>query len=266
VRILGRPWQWWAQAPLESAHYVGIWNAFRVYRRPAHDLYRYLSGRGTYPYICRIRTPIGDISVELGSWHDMLTVTEVFCRLDYKAETAVETIVDIGSNIGVSALYFLSRNQSARCYLVEPDPKNVARLERNLAPFAERYTLKQCAVSDTTGMVEFGVEPSGRYGGIGREFDQSIFVPCRHINDVLEEVTAVAGRVNILKIDTEGLEARTVKAIRPDLLRHVDVVYLESLETLEPLHPEWMAQTRRLATWRLVPRDKRHLADIPTEP
>ncbi len=183
----------------------------------------------------------------------MMTVNEVFCRLDYNAGPGVRTIVDIGSNIGISALYFLSRNRSAHCYLAEPDPKNIARLSKNLAPFAARYTLDECAVSDAAGTVEFGLESSGRYGGIGLERDETILVRCRDINELLEEVIAAAGRIDILKVDTEGLEARTVMAIRPDLLDEVDVIYLESLEQVEPLHPTSMVQTRRLATWRLTP-------------
>jgi FkbM family methyltransferase len=182
----------------------------------------------------------------------MLTVHEVFCRLDYKADPAVRTVVDIGSNIGISALYFLSRNRSAYCYLVEPDPKNIAHLRRNLTPFADRYTLEECAVSDVSGPVEFGLESTGRYGGIGLDLDETILVRCRDINSLLEEVIATAGRIDILKVDTEGMEPRTIKAIRRDLLHQVDVIYLESLEEIEMLHPETMAQSRRLMTLRLT--------------
>jgi len=44
---------------------------------------------------------------------------EIFCRLDYLAKTDIKVVVDIGSNIGISALYFLSRNKQAKCYLFE---------------------------------------------------------------------------------------------------------------------------------------------------
>jgi hypothetical protein len=83
--------------------------------------------------------------------------------------------------------------------------------------------------------------------------DETIPVRCRDINSLLEEVIAAAGRIDILKVDTEGLEPRTVKAIRRDLLHEVDVIYLESLEEIEMLHPESMVQSRRLMTWRLTP-------------
>lgn len=224
-----------------------------MYKHPLRDLYRYASQRGEYPYVCEMRTPIGGVSAELGSWHDMVTVTEIFCRLDYRAQSTVKTVVDIGSNIGISALYFLTRNRTAHCYLAEPDPRNVARLRRNLAPFADRYTLYECAVSDVLGMFDFGVESTGRYGGIGLDLPDSIRVQCREINDLLQAVIANAGRIDIVKLDTEGMEERTVRAIRPRVLREINLIYLESLVPLEPLHPDSTHQTKRLATWRLTP-------------
>ena len=40
--------------------------------------------------------------------------------------------VDFGSNIGISALYFLTRNPSVQVYLFEPVPSNIERLRENL--------------------------------------------------------------------------------------------------------------------------------------
>jgi FkbM family methyltransferase len=163
-------------------------------------------------------------------------------------------VVDIGSNIGVSALYFLSRNETVHCHLVEPDPRNIARLRTNLAPYSTRYTLRECAVSDSAGVVEFGREPSGRYGGIGLELVDTIRVRCLEINELLQGVIDDAGSIDVLKLDTEGLEERTVRAIRPDLLERVGLVYLESPEPLDPIAPELMVQSRRLFVTRLTRR------------
>src|SRR6266516_129528 len=107
---------------------------------------RYLLGGGTYPYRCRLRTPLGRAEPTLYSHHDVWTVVEIFCREDYRASPSTEVVVDIGSNIGISALYFLTRNQACRCHLYEPDPRNCARLKENLAPFADRWQLQEVAV------------------------------------------------------------------------------------------------------------------------
>src|SRR5688572_9903353 len=114
---------------------------FRVYRSPVPALVRYTFGTGRYPVQIPVRTPLGWLSPTLYSHHDLLTLNEIFCRLDYAVGPTPRVVVDVGSNIGLSALYFLTRDPSVRCYLFEPVPQNVERLRGNLAGFEERFTL-----------------------------------------------------------------------------------------------------------------------------
>jgi FkbM family methyltransferase len=211
----------------QPSNYVALWRMLRLYRAPGRNLGRYLLGRGKYPYRCRVRTPRGEVAPTLYSSQDMLTMNEVFCREDYAAGPELRVAVDIGSNIGVSALYFLTRNHESRCHLYEPVPENVRRLRDNLADYEDRCEVQQVAVADREGQVEFGVEPTGRYGGIGLDYGQTIQVDCLEINRVLDDVLAREGRIDVLKIDTEGMELATVRAIRPELLERIGVVYFE---------------------------------------
>ena len=60
MKILGRPWQWWAGAPLEPARFVMVWNAFRVYRRPLREsVPATRRSAASIRYVCELRTPIG---------------------------------------------------------------------------------------------------------------------------------------------------------------------------------------------------------------
>jgi FkbM family methyltransferase len=211
----------------QPSNYVALWRMLRRYRAPGRNLGRYLLGRGEYPYRCRARTPRGEVAPNLFSHQDMLTMNEIFCREDYTAGPELRVAVDIGSNIGISALYFLTRNDESRCHLYEPVPENVKRLRENLAGFEDRYVLHETAVADRAGPVEFGVEPTGRYGGIGLTYERSIEVDCLEINRVLDEVLEREGRIDLLKLDTEGMELDTVRAIRPELLRRIGTVYFE---------------------------------------
>ena len=198
---------------------------------------RYFFGWGSYPWRCRVRTPQGEVAPTLYSHHDMWTVNEVFCREDYAAGPALGAVVDIGSNIGISALYFLTRGPGARCYLYEPVPDNVERLHANLEAFGDRYELTEAAVAERSGKVSFGVESTGRYGGIGQELEGRIEVDCLEVNQVLQGVLEREPAIDVLKLDTEGLELATVRAIRPDLLRRIRVIYFEWPE--EPVvHPQ----------------------------
>jgi FkbM family methyltransferase len=232
-----RPVREWLQALSGPQHYRALLNMARVYPRFAGDLWRYLSGRGTYPYDIALRTPCGPASVRLYSYHDMLTVNEIFCRRDYPADASVRYVLDLGSNIGISALYFLTRGPETRCILYEPDPRNVERLRHNLRAYEDRYTLVEQAVADASGPVRFGVEASGRYGGIDVPTGQAIEVQCAHIDDVLRQALASFPHIDLLKIDTEGVEIRTVEAIAPNLLPSVRAIYLEAAPR-QPLRPE----------------------------
>jgi FkbM family methyltransferase len=164
----------------------------------------------------------------LFSRDDVLTLNEVFYREDYRAPNDIRAAVDFGANIGLSAVYFLTRNEFCRAYLFEPDPRNVERLRRNLAPFEGRYRLYEHAVADAEGEFDFGIEETGRYGGIGVQTAETIRVRGRDVNAVLDEVLEEADAVDVLKVDVEGLEARIVGAIRPDLLDRITTIYAEA--------------------------------------
>jgi FkbM family methyltransferase len=222
---------------LAPRNYLAAWRSLRVYPHPLDGMRRYFLGRGRYPCRFQVRTPLGVVAPVLHHPHDMFTVNEVFCRRDYDTSPEARVVVDVGSNIGVSALYFLTRNGEVRVHCYEPVPANARRLRANLAPFADRYELTEAAVADRSGRVSFGVEESGRYGGIGVATGQAIEVPCLDVNEVLAGVLAREGRIDVLKLDTEGAELRTSQAIHSEHLDRIDTIYLE-LERPAEVHPE----------------------------
>lgn len=229
---------------LRPRNYRALARMARVYPRPAEAARRYFLGKGPYPYACPVRTPAGVVAPTIHSSHDMFTVNEVFCREDYAAAAEIRTVVDVGSNIGISALYFLTRSPATRVRLYEPVPRNVERLRANLAGYEERWTLREAAVAAAPGRVTFGVEDSGRYGGIGVSTGSTIEVEAVAIDSVLEEALAEADRIDVLKIDTEGTELELLAAVRPDLLERVRVVFLETERRSAPPLPSFSATFR----------------------
>jgi FkbM family methyltransferase len=249
----GRPFSLILSEAIQPSNYVAVARMARRYPDFGENLGRYFLNRGGYPYDCRVRTPRGLLTVPLESHHDMLTVNEIFCREDYAVGPDVKTVVDIGSNIGVSALYFLTRNDEARVWLYEPNPRNIERLRRNLAGYEERCVLAEKAVADFAGTAEFGVEASGRYGGIGQETGDKISVETVHINDVL---AGVPGTIDVLKLDTEGFELQSVDAIDRAHLERIRLVYFETERKPEPIHPDLFESRFRNQTVRL--KNRRH--------
>ena len=213
---------------VEPRNYHALARMAHVAVQPLDLARRYFLGGGDYPHECALRTPCGVVAPTVYSHHDVWTVVEIFCREDYHADTTIRVVVDVGSNIGISALYFLTRNEASRCYLYEPDPRNVERLERNLDTLRSRWRLEPDAVGPTAGMVDFTREATGRYGGVGVSGDDLIQVRCRAINDLLAEVLEQEDAIDVLKVDIEGLEPATVAAIRPELLARIGTIYFES--------------------------------------
>ena len=218
----------------EREHYAALLRMRRLYPDPVDFARRYFLGAGGYPYVQPVATPEGEVRPTLRTHHDVFTMHEIFAREDYRAGADLGAVVDLGSNIGLSALYFLTRNRTSRVWCYEPVPANVAALRANLAGFEARYTVEEAAVADRAGTLDFGVEPSGRYGGLGADLETTIRVETREINDVLADVLAQAASIDLLKLDTEGAEVATVAAIAPEHLRRIRTIVLETDERVNP--------------------------------
>jgi len=57
---------------------------------------------------------------------------------------------------------------------------------------------------------------------------KGLFCQALNINAVLDDIISKHGVVDILKIDTEGLEINTVKSIRKDLMNRIRNIYIEA--------------------------------------
>jgi FkbM family methyltransferase len=218
--------------------------AFRTLAQPVDFLWRYVTGRGSYPTNISIRTPSGNISPTLYSWHDTRTIHEIFLARDYRTDERPKVIVDFGSNIGLSAAYFLSRNAENRIHLFEPVPRNVERLRHNLAPFVGRYVLSEVAVGLENGKVNFGIEETGRYGGVGLPTRDSITVDCVDSNEVVGDIIAKRGHIDVLKVDIETLEHAIVRRLTPALAASIGLLLVEARFDANPL-PETHSMTMR---------------------
>lgn len=241
-----KPWRLFL-APFRAANYRTVAQSVRTFRRPATVLYRYVTNRGDYPYEIGLKTPTGPLAISLPTFHDLRTANEIFNRQDYGTRQDVDVVVDLGANIGISALFFLTLNDHSRVYCFEPSPINLPRLKTNLSEYADRTVIDPRAVSDVSGTFGFNAEPVGRYSGLVNDAYTEpvvnvIDVEVIDINSVLESVLAREPRINVLKIDTEGTELPIVKAIRPDLLTRIDEIVLEAAAP-EPLFPGLFSQT-----------------------
>ena len=166
--------------------------------------------------------------------HDYCTFFEVFCRRDYALKKPGMVVVDIGSNIGITARFFLE-NGAKFIYLYEPDRENLQYLRKNITNFSETYALESKAVSISSGSSSFEFEKTGRYGrlvdNVNRSKGRAINtteVEVIGISDVLASVFLDHDNLDILKIDIEGLEVEIVKAIPSTYLPRIKMIQYET--------------------------------------
>lgn len=235
-------------------HWIALVNMVRVYPKFPVMLWRYVTGRGTYPCSLSVRTPIGRRVIELETYHDLLTVNEIFCRQDYATPVEAQGVLDVGSNIGVSALYFLTRSPQPRCTLIEPDPRNLIRLRANLQGLEARYRLLEFAIARSAGTVTFNIESTGRYGGIGVDTTESIQVASMTMTDAIGHAQAFTPVLDLVKLDIEGLELDVFDSIPESQLRSLGAVHMEASPS-EDLRPDLFDNEQYGSVRRLTRRE-----------
>jgi FkbM family methyltransferase len=223
------------RAPFGHRHWIAAANMFRVYEQPFDAAKRYLLASGSYPHTFHLRTPGGRVSATAWSGHDVLTINEIFCRMDYGLDPRARIVVDFGSNIGLSALYFLTHALSSFVYCFEPLALNCERLNQTLANYPDRYCLSATAIATSAGKASFGCEPTGRYGGVGRAYPEKIEVNCLCAREVIAGLLGTHGKIDILKIDIEGLEEEVLLSLTTNQLEQIENIFVEADFNLNPL-------------------------------
>jgi FkbM family methyltransferase len=216
---------------LNTQNYLSLIKIFKVCCNPLDILLRYIFIVGSYPHVVSVRTPIGKIKITLYCVDDILTLNEVFCREDYRVSNDIRSVVDMGANIGVSALYFLTCNPTVHCHLYEPVPHNLERLKQNIAPFADRVTLHPVAIGAREGEQQFSIESTGRYSGFSefntRKNTTTIAIPTCHVQQELDRILTEVGHIDVIKVDIEGAEQEVIEAIRADQYEKIGLVLYE---------------------------------------
>jgi FkbM family methyltransferase len=150
--------------------------------------------------------------VTLSDYSQLLLLEAIFIDGDYDAPlaTAPRTIVDLGSNIGVSILYFKLRFPDAHVIGVEPDPVAFELLRRNTARL-EHVTIRHAAVGAAEGSATFWSAPGAVASSLHRTHDaqQPVEVNVYRLQTLVEDVPTI----DLLKLVVEGSEFAALESI-----------------------------------------------------
>ncbi|MGH9873558.1 MAG: FkbM family methyltransferase [Pyrinomonadaceae bacterium] len=149
---------------------------------------------------------------------------EIIEREIYKFSTdePAPYIIDGGSNIGLSVLYFKRAYPKARILAFEPDPNIFEVLKRN----CRRFELEEVELFDRALWMEngsLGFREDGSLGGRLADDGNSASdaeVPTTRLRDLLN------AKVTLLKLDIEGAETDVLEDCA-DRLVHVENMFVE---------------------------------------
>jgi FkbM family methyltransferase len=151
-----------------------------------------------------------------------------------------DTVVDVGANVGVFAVYAALRTRGP-VLAVEPAPANLACLERNLRRNGCGHVqVVACALAERDGsarltLYQSGVRHSLTPGG-ARATAAAVEVRTRSLPSLLDEHGLA--RVDFLKLDCEGAEGLALPAAPEPTLRRLRRVALEFHDDLSPVRHE----------------------------
>jgi len=146
-----------------------------------------------------------------------------------------DCVFDVGANIGLCSLWLSRRHRGLKLYAFEPNPEVCEALRKNV-----EGTVLECALSDTAGEAELTYDPfvsstgslveapaidagalakdlgvprvaAAAIGVVRRLARKKVKVRVRTLSDVIAEHGVE--RIDLLKVDVEGVEARVLAGI-----------------------------------------------------
>lgn len=172
----------------------------------------------------------------------------VFVYRDYffRAETKPPFILDCGSNVGLSVLYFKRLFPDSRVIAFEPDPQTFALLEKNAATNGWRNVeLHNRAVFSTAGPVDFRYDPAAP-GSVCNSVRSEV-MPATQTVEAVTLSSYIEGEVDFLKLDVEGAEMAVLEEVaQSGKLRQIRELVVEYHHHLAPAEDRFSELLRLL--------------------
>src|SRR5580693_7464158 len=159
----------------------------------------------------RYPDPIGHVRLHLraNNGADAFVHSEVFENQYYRLPLrfAPATILDLGANIGLSAIYFARRYPGSRLACVEPVPDNVRLLIRNLKDNAVEAEVIAAAIDAKDGVVAMERSAADYGHKIATAAPSAAWFDVASVS--IPSIMRRLGwdRIGLLKIDIEGHES-----------------------------------------------------------
>ena len=218
-------------------NYIAICKFFNIHKKPFSAILYEVFSTGKYPRSLHFNSPVGTSKANIYSADDFSTFNLIFCREDYFYNKRHKIVLDIGSNIGLSAIYWLTRNKETIVYCYEPSSLNFKRLKENLENFQGRFFFYKNAVSSKNFSSFLNLEKSGVYNSLKNLEEKAFYKKekCEviSINSCISKILKKHGKIDIIKIDNEGEELETVSSIDKKFWNFIDCLNIDGKSVRE---------------------------------
>jgi FkbM family methyltransferase len=170
-----------------------------------------------------------EFEIEYNDSQDLMGISEVFVMDVYRLGNLKEGdfVLDAGAGIGEFALLASKKVGAAGIVVaIEPNPLDFATLQRNMLRNAcSNVVLVNCAVGAAAGPMTITFK------------GQTFTVDCRRLESLVDESLAgrkrVTSRVDVIKMDVEGVEAAALQSMGKHLNTSVRDITIELHGTRE---------------------------------
>jgi FkbM family methyltransferase len=159
------------------------------------------------------------------------TIAVVFIRKHYGSIVGKGTVVEIGANIGIFAIYAAATESNARLYCYEPIRANYDVLVRNTADngYQDRITAFNLGVASKTGKRQFYLGSSPEHSlfrdNTSDQTDESVTVDCVSLSEILS--SNAISNVDLLKINAEGAEYEILYSTPKECFDKINEIRME---------------------------------------
>lgn len=189
-------------APLAPSCVAAVRNSVSILRVWASD-------RGWWPLKAPPELRLSYLGEEfrlfVATRSELEVVREMFLSEEYLMQDLdPELVIDLGSNIGASIMFFRGRYPKSRIIGLEPDPAPFQRLMRAVTPL-QGVSVYPWAIADRTGQRAFTQAAQSWVSALAAEGDVgTVDVEAISLPDLLRRLGV--DHVDLLKIDVEGGE------------------------------------------------------------
>lgn len=153
-------------------------------------------------------------------------ILAVFLREEYRfLPVKGQTIIDIGANIGDSAIYFAVHGAN-KVIALEPYPQNyeIARKNIELNSLSNKINLMLAGCSSTCKTITIDSKKQTSFQSYIQESSNGITVPIMTLESILKENNINSA---LLKMDCEGCEYETILSSSADTLQKFSYIQIE---------------------------------------